>query len=504
MKKLPILAILLVSAALNLYNIDFPFGYHGDEPKKVHFVLSGDQDFHHPILMLQLSRCANWALGRTTEQDVVILGRSCSALCGVGVVFASFWLASQIMPVAWALLAAVGVAISPTMVIHAHYFKEDVLLTACALFSFRCFISFIRRTDLGTTMWLGVATGLALASHYKSLLLIALYLVFPLLRRSHHGFEYYRYLALAMILAAWIFLSINWPLFENFHVFIEGVEHEADHVLAGHDLRIGGFTYYFCFHLLYSLVPGMTLALTVLALSEILLAVPRWSMTSWEERLLIAFAAVFYAVPEFAPLKPDPDFARYVLPVVPVLIVLACRRLYMVSIWLTRSKLAWLPVGLGFACLGFSGYDTLLLDYYLTRDTRAEAASWIAATGEKAWFEQYGGTARDTWTFAHMDLAEARAANARYLVASSFMYDRYFRGSKLKNQSATVYEGHRCYVELFRYPYVEFRPKYKSFVFSNPTIRIVDIQGRQINRRGRNRLLASDNTALTTTSPKDK
>lgn len=55
-------------------------------------------------------------------------------------------------------------------------------------------------------------------------------------------------------------------------------------------------------------------------------------------------------------------------------------------------------------------------------------------------------------------------------VASSFHYDRYQLGTKLQNQRDAGYEF------LFRYPYAEIRPDYKSFAFSNPVLRIVDLR----------------------------
>ena len=77
---------------------------------------------------------------------------------------------------------------------------------------------------------------------------------------------------------------------------------------------------------------------------------------------------------------------------------------------------------------------------------------------------------------ATIDLAEARQRGVDYLVASSFMYERYFLGSQFKGQDAEIYQVHQQYVELFKHPYVEIRPSYKSFGFNNPVIRIVDIR----------------------------
>lgn len=46
-------------------------------------------------------------------------------------------------------------------------------------------------------------------------------------------------------------------------------------------------------------------------------------------------------------------------------------------------------------------------------------------------------------------------------------------------QSDKVYAMSRGYRELFKHPYTEIKPPYKSYAFSNPTIRIVDISGEE-------------------------
>ena len=74
--------------------------------------------------------------------------------------------------------------------------------------------------------------------------------------------------------------------------------------------------------------------------------------------------------------------------------------------------------------------------------------------------------------------AGARCARlgVNYVLASSFMYDGFFLGSRLPGQDPEVYRIHERYVELFKRPYVEIRPAYRSFGFNDPVIRIIDIR----------------------------
>ncbi len=472
-RRIALISILLGSACLNLWNIDFPLGYHGDEPKKVTFVRTGTQDFHHPILMLQLARIANLAIRVNKPQQVAVLGRVCSALCGVAIVYLSYWLAKQILPVGVALLSAIAVAVSPILVIHAHYFKEDIVFTAGALLSLVTFIRFVRRMSISTATQFGVATGLAMAGHYKSLLLVVLFGLFPTFGRVASIPKFYAYLLGSLFLAGWIFIMINWPLLESPDVFSEGVRYEADHLLRGHTLRIGPLTYCFGFHLWFSLIPGMTPVIVALGMWQIVWAICHWASTIAEERLLIAFAAIFYAAPEIIPLKPEPDFARYVLPLVPVMICLACRGALHLPL---RTAKEWPRVAILAAAISYCALDTVLLDYFLGHDTRAAAAKWIGKVRQPVLREHYSGTDSDLWTLSSIDLNDVRDRGVRYVIASSFMYDRYFHGNELLGQDPFVYSGYQRYRELFAHPYIEFKPTYCSFAFSNPTIRVVDIQ----------------------------
>ncbi len=183
-----------------------------------------------------------------------------------------------------------------------------------------------------------------------------------------------------------------------------------------------------------------------------------------------------YLAIESTPTKPAPDFERYAIPIVPLMIGLAYCGL--ARVWSSCSSVVsrCLTSALVILTLVVPLGDTLALDYYLTRDTRAEAAKWLSARPGLAFFEIHSGTHWDVWSVPQSTVAQDRAAGIAYLVTSSFCYDRYFRGSRLEYQPPEVYQIHAQYVKLFTYPYVEFRPRYRDFAFTNPVIRIIDIR----------------------------
>ena len=77
-------ATLLGSAAAVVFHLapSLPLGVAFDEPLKVSFVLKGEQNFQHPILMLQLVRVAALLTGAADKESVFALGRLMAAISG--------------------------------------------------------------------------------------------------------------------------------------------------------------------------------------------------------------------------------------------------------------------------------------------------------------------------------------------------------------------------------------------------------------------------------------
>ena len=321
-----LLLIILLSAFLNTHNINFPDYYHPDELKKVGFVLSGQQDFRHPILMLQTARLLNQALGLTDPNQLIILCRIVSASCGVLLVMLTYFLSRQSLGKNFALLAALALAVSPILVIHAHYFKEDIIFTACSFFSLLCFLKFLKERTPGSNFLLGFATGLAVSAQYKGVLLILLFFVFPKAIPEINRRGYYRSLFNSLGVMGLVFLLVNHPLFMDFRNFFSGFSDEAGHVFRGHILNVYPFHHWFGFHLVNSLVPGMSLLVTLLALGGLACTVRQWKSAAVPDKLLLTYTLIFYFFHEISPMKAFPDYMRYMIPIAPAMIYFAYRR----------------------------------------------------------------------------------------------------------------------------------------------------------------------------------
>ncbi len=480
--------ILGLSACFNLTNLDFPTTFHGDESSKVEFIRQWTQNFNHPLLMLQVARGMNLVFNLSEPLDIAILGRTLMALCGIGTVLLSYMLARRTMQPRSAAAVSLAVAVSPLLVVHAHYLKEDTLLTTCLMAAALCFMRFVERLDGRSTLALGVATGLAFSSHYKAILLVPLYLIAPLLgtfptgagRGSPRARRFLAGLSLAGLVSALVFLTINWPLVYDPQTFRSGVVFEAEHVQAGHDVPIEWNDYWLGFHLLHSLVPGIGALATMLAIGGLVRAIARWNQAPLQDRWLAAYVLVFYFVPELSPLKPWPDFSRYMMPIVPPLVYFGWQGIEHAVAMVSRrgGRPAWVVAGGVTALVLVPLYMSARLVSGLASDTRAAAAAWLERHPGTAIGEAYSGETNDppVRTVTSLTPAQLRAERIDYLVASSFMYDRFAMGARLRNKDPEIYETHARYVALFARPYVEIAPAYRTFGFSNPVIRIIDVR----------------------------
>jgi asparagine N-glycosylation enzyme membrane subunit Stt3 len=145
-----------------LQAIDFPFATAPDEPSKVLQILEQrPYNYNHPLLMLELARAANAVAGFADPQKVVELGRALAVVAGALAIFATFLLASEVLPGWAALAAAFATAIVPAMTVHARYFKEDIFALPLLLLALIALIEMLKAPTRARGLILGGAIGLA-------------------------------------------------------------------------------------------------------------------------------------------------------------------------------------------------------------------------------------------------------------------------------------------------------------------------------------------------------
>lgn len=494
-----LLAILIISLALNLYANDFELGYHADEPKKVNFIITNTQDFRHPIFILQVVRFVNKLFEFSSPAQIVILGRVTTAFWGTAVVFLTYKFSKQKLPERYALGAALLTAVSPGIVVHSHYLKEDIAMTFAILLSFPFFFKFsdeilstmaIRTQPSANeyslaqhwrqiVLW-GLSIGLACATKYQAVIIVLVYSGIPLFIPHLRKRVYLMGLFAALVIAGTTFLFINFPVFLDYETFIAGLKFELKHSLTGHNLiAIYPLEQLFSFHLRFSIIPSLTLFPVVLALSFMLYRLVKWRNTDWPDRFLIVYGIVFYAIVEASPLKPIPGFERYIVPLIPILAYMCMQAIRSIIMYAPQKVGPTLSLLLIALTIFHPTIVTIKLLYYLDKDTRAQVEEVLADSPTPIVAERYAGISQEIVSLTDLDLlGEDRQICT--LVASSFTYDRYLFAGKLRAQNAEIYARYHQYLSLFEYPFVEITPSYKSFAFSNPTIRIINLcQGKR-------------------------
>ena len=126
-----------------------------------------------------------------------------------------------------------------------------------------------------------------------------------------------------------IFVLIELPALRHLAQLRRGIHSEYTHATHGHDVPLPISITYGGLHLAESLWPGLGLTVARAWAARPRRAVPRAAGAPHAACALIAgFALLWYAVHELAPLKPYPDVSRYMLPMAPLLAILATSFVY--------------------------------------------------------------------------------------------------------------------------------------------------------------------------------
>lgn len=475
-------ALVLAGFALFAVNDGFRLGLHPDEVRWTADALSGRYEFVQPLLLREVTGFAVRGLGIVEPQRSVEIGRLlCAAAAAAGIAGLYILVAARAGRAA-ALIAAAAAALTPLLAIHAHYFKDDALLFAACVWSVVALRRLWARPSAARVAALGAAMGLAVASKEPG---VFLWPVFALGAALHPGGR--RLARLAELVAAGgltvaVALATNLPMLLDPARAWSGLASETGGIFAGH---WDGVAYGIGFHLTHSLWRGVGPVFLVIAAAGAALALGRRHRAAPLDRVMLIYAAVYYAVIELSPLKPWPDPDRYALPLLVPLSYFLGLALAAAEAWLRRLRagargraamaaLAWSAAAALVLLPGAA--TTLPLIAGLADDTRDRADRILAGRDAAVLSELYGSSiGRQVHGLAEDDGGDFGPA-VRYVVASSFSYGRYAYGAAVggaENRGAAARWAR--YQALFRHPYCEIRPDWPTYAFSNPTLRIVDI-----------------------------
>ncbi|MCS6777129.1 MAG: glycosyltransferase family 39 protein [Chloroherpetonaceae bacterium] len=334
--------------------------YHPDERINLNTALNADflrgdfdiEFYNYGTLYFYLVHCAHifgsgWKLIPTTpappahtslspvqelqrlapeNAGLFLAGRIVTALLGTATVAAMFLLGHRAFGTQTGLLAALLYAVAPLAVVHAHFLTVDVPATFFVTLTLIGALRLLNHPARKDFVLAGVYTGLAAATRYNA----GLVLVAPCvatIRATPKGPARRYNTALLIGAATLTFLIacpgiwINWDAFWNGLPSYpgSGLRYELlEHSRQGHGdtfLQTGPGAWY---HLTVSLRYGLGMPLLLLAIAGTLTAIARRTP---QDLTLIAFLAAYYSATSLSAVR----FARYMLPLFPVLCVLAAR-----------------------------------------------------------------------------------------------------------------------------------------------------------------------------------
>lgn len=471
-----ILAVAAVMAWLSA--VDFPLGTHPDEPAKVAAVLAGPGTDFHPILMIQLARAANFFLGWTEPQSLVELGRAFAALAGGALIVATFLLARLVLP-AWSSFAVAAATLAtPLITVHARYFKEDIFVAPFVVLALVGLIATVREPTLKRIVALGTAIGLAGASKYVGGLLLVFYapgVIVVFGDRERLGVRATNACLVALI-AAIAFGAVDLPAIFASHRFRSNLHLEYMHAVSGHaDIVLPITLTLGVFHLRESLWPGLGHLLAVLGIFG--LATPFFAAPERRQQLAViaGFAVLWYFVHEISRLKPYPDFARYMVPLAPLLVLLGAAFIHE---WTERYRPG---AGAMIATLALliaavpAWWMTLRVNVRADDDPRRLLPEIVANVPGVVAVDGYAGYARVP--FLARRTSQLSAAATQIIVTSTFNYERYQRYGALDLQSAKTRAVAQFFARALARPHLDISNGRPAFGFFNPTTTIVALDG---------------------------
>ncbi len=432
-----------------------PNNFHPDEIPKLNAIermrAAGDLNpryFLHPSLLLyathftqQLGEWFGW--WGATREGLNLAGRTVSLIAGTLTIPALWSLArSATKDARVSILSAMLLAVFPLHVTCSRYLKEDALVTFWMVVTAAIVMSTVVNPNARwRLLWAGFFAGVAASSKYTGLIFFVFVLVAPWLRsRNWRPDRSLMLPAIAALIMSGVgfllcspYVVLDWPS------FIDDFMYEQRHMSKGHMVVISPWSHYWAYQIGRSVIPGIGLIDTILALiatgCAIVLMIRDRSRTAF---LCLLALGMTYFPAELVKAKPEPQPDRYVMVCLPWCALLIAALVAWVSnrfkprvFWILGCFVVILPLQRTVSLLG-----------ELKNDTRYQMASWIdrnipAGSSIAVDYQWYGpplDPARYNVTSLHgakilenIRIGELRKAGFQYVIISSFFRDRFFR-----------------------------------------------------------------------------
>ena len=401
-RKCALPAIILLAVGLRVWGIGWGlptaahyFSYHPDEntillsAMRVNlFAGQLDPNYYNygSLFMFMVSIAAVlgsfFGLIRLPSEDVFskigefaklyMAGRMIAVVLGVLTVYLVYLLGKRAYGRKAGIMAALFMAAMPIHVMHSRFVTVDVPATFFIVLSLLFAIRILDGNRLRDYLLSGLFAGLAAGTKYNAGLVILSPIVAHLI--SHKARPILRPVSpklwVMLILGAAGFLIGTPGAILNYTRFSRDFAFEVLHMRTGHGLVFAHTGSGFVYHVTHSLWPGMGLPLLALGGIGVLYALYRRKPA---DLTLMAFAVVYYLVIGMAHVR----FARYTIPLLPVMAVIGARPV--ADLLNTRIRaIRYATAVILIPIIAYTTFYSLALDRVMASpDTRDQAVRWI-------------------------------------------------------------------------------------------------------------------------------
>lgn len=273
----------------------------------------------------QLSQVEKMQLAAPEMAKLYLAGRLVTAILGTATILVVFLLGKRLYNRAAGLNAAALYAIAPYAVVHAHFFTVDVPATFFVALALLSAAILLEEQSWRSYVFAGVACGLCAATKYNTGLVLIAPLLAHLLNKNPNACPIHRraHFVVMLITVAVTFLIacpgpiINWPAFWDGTYPGSGVRYELfQHSREGHGPQFEQTGLGWIYHLTVSLPYCLGIPLLLTALAGVVYACIKRRRG---DLILLSFFFIYYLATGLSAVR----FARYMIPLLPVLCLFA-------------------------------------------------------------------------------------------------------------------------------------------------------------------------------------